>query len=313
MTSTETSYDKAHRLHLAVVMTSDDIETIISVNEDARLRKYCVRKWGEKGETVLHRAYLRAFEAALRGRFNPSYQTINNSRRSQSAFYNYVAAILPSAYEAEQLGSGWSKKTRKTAMALTSSCSAPEAIHGPITVRTGTGQIRDVILPVICATEKVWEEIEIPSSVVKIDDNGKEHGIQEYADPNTLDPQCSQDNASASSYRDLDAEDISQWFIANLNDYLLHLRDICDFSRLLVLRVMCTKCASLKDVAKEKGLSHQNMTPVVKRICDDLAKRMGIPRDRVQNALDTVKNESALNSQLIIQCEGDLIGAKTSK
>lgn len=262
-------------------------EKRITADEDACLRKYCVRKWPEKGEDILHRAYLRAFATK---NFNPDFQARDNRTRKRSPFYNYVAAILVSAFEAEQLGSGWTKGTRKVAKPE----ERMEKKHSSITVRNESGDVIDVILPCICHKKRVWEEAEILASVISTDNDGREHGIEDYADPHSLDEE--------ELSRDLDAEELASWFIAEVNAYALHLQSICEYDKLMVLKAKCTKEVKLNHLATEKGLTHSNLNAIVIKVLNDLAEtdRLGIPSGGVQRGLDIIRKEPKLSSQLVI-------------
>ncbi len=244
------------------------LSNLIDDEEYAHLRRHCIRVWGDKGESVLHRAFLCALDS---GTFNPDFQTITGKRGKRSAFSNYVYGILKSASAKEQLASGWSKTTNNT----------------------DKTQITENI-------EKIWVQIEIPAGVTRIDNSGHEHGIEEYPDTNDLESHILQTEKELNQ-GDPDAEEVAQWFIAQINAYLLHLRNLCDFNKLFVFRAICTKGVRIKNVAKEKGLSHENLTRFVRRIYYDLAERMGIPIHTIRNGISVIKCEETLFSQLVIQ------------
>lgn len=143
--------------------------------------------------------------------------------------------------------------------------------------------------------KKWWRELPVE---LTDNENGKEQCIEEYADPKALESQLFQCGEDPSN-RYLDAEDISRWFIAQINAYILHLRNTCDFNKLFVLHVMCTKDKRLKSVAIEKGLSHANLTRFVKGIYYDLAERMQISVDRIRNGINIIRSEATLRSQII--------------
>jgi hypothetical protein len=240
---------------------------LFNYEEYAQLRRHCAYKWGvDKGQNILHSAYVRALEAIIKGTYDPNFQPPGGKVRERSPLYCYVFGILQSACQDEMLASGWSKKTIKF------------------------------------VSEKIWEETEIPASVMSVDDNGNERGLDEYADPNTLDfeSQLFQGN-EVLGCRNLNVEYISEWFITEINAYVLYLRNICDYNKLFVLCALCTKNMRLKNVAEEKGLPHENMTRVVSKIYDDLANRTGIPINRIRDGIDIIRAEKTLSSQLIIQ------------
>lgn len=138
---------------------------------------------------------------------------------------------------------------------------------------------------------------EIPETWV--DDDCEEHSIENFADPNSLEAQLSRENEEF-GYRDLDAEYVCEWIIGEMNEYTEYLMSICDYDKLCVLQVLCTKNMRFKNVASDKGLSHANMNPTVNKVCDDLSHRMGIPKIKVRSALNLIADELTLSSHLTI-------------
>jgi|SRR5208337_569063 len=131
-----------------------------------------------------------------------------------------------------------------------------------------------------------------------IDKDGKEHGIEDFADPQNFGSQLFSAPKNESYYELLDATEITAWVINEINRYIVNLLDMCDYNKLLALQALCLKGMSLTEAASKKGLVHANMNPVVIQVRDDLARRMGIPQSRIKHALNLIRREITLSSQL---------------
>jgi hypothetical protein len=278
--------DKVKRVNEKVitledVLSRDNLKDIIIPKDYERLKKYCSFKWGLQGEDILHRAYLRAFESMIKGNYDNNFQPFEGKVRERSSLYYYVLGILQSACEDELLATGWSKKSRKREVPFASP-------------QTGNSIY---ITQAITVSEKVWVQIEIPSSAMNINDNCNEYGIEEYPDISGLEPSIPHEESAHSSS---DAETVAGWLIAEINSYIIHLRDSCDYTSMFVLSALCGNRLRLKNVAEEKGLSHKNMTRFVKSIHHDLAERTGISSDSIREILNIIKSEETLSSRLIL-------------